>query len=182
MDQIHNLDWLVAGILAYGVVAGMVRGFLQQFTRLFALIGALLLASSWNPLTHWLATVYSDQAEISGRVQADVELLIFLLAFVALLLLRRTILGWLGSPAGADARAAGALSGLVGVVLLSSLVLGHQKARMPHEDFSELFFTRYLHRPTVAALSLLPSSLVPSIVFESEHDESSLPENEPLLP
>ncbi len=167
MEQIHNLDWIIAGILAYGLVAGMVRGFLQQFTRLFVLVVAILLASSWNPLVGWLADSYAVEGDSLLHVRADVELFLFLLSFLVLLLLRRTILGWLGSPAGVDARAAGAMSGFIGVVLLSTLFLGHQGARMDAEEHSRLFFVTYLQEPVVKALGLLPVDWVPTIVQPS---------------
>ncbi|MHC4547342.1 MAG: CvpA family protein [Planctomycetota bacterium] len=81
------VDTLVLGVLAIGLVLGLVRGFLSQFTGIAGLIGGLFLADRYHDglrrvaLDSWLGTAHNGE--------------IAFIAIVVVTVLVAAIIGWL---------------------------------------------------------------------------------------
>jgi membrane protein required for colicin V production len=120
-DVLTVVDVLVLGTLGIGLILGMVRGFLAQFTGLAGLVGGLLLAERYYPglrraaLDPWL------QTEHNGAI-AFVGIVVFTVLVAA-------VFGWLLALAigrlqlGAYDRLMGAAFGLLKSGLICAAVL-----------------------------------------------------------
>lgn len=120
MHSLHALDWIGLSLLAYGLTAGFLRGFSNQFSRFLVLLAALACSG-------WLAGPVLAQVQNEGdgaeATRALGEAVAFLVFAGLLLLARRALLGWLSKPKGGPSRLTGALFGVLGA-LLFHLVLG----------------------------------------------------------
>ena len=115
------VDVLVLGTLGIGLILGMVRGFLAQFTGLAGLAGGLLLAERYYPglrraaLDPWLRTDHNGAIAFVGIVVFTV--------------LVAAVIGWLIGKAldklqlGAYDRLMGGAFGLLKAGLISASVL-----------------------------------------------------------
>lgn len=120
---IHWTDGVGLALVAFGLVSGWMRGFLNQSTRLGVLIVALALASFSELPSEWLATQFDFRPEDTPAAVPIIELGIFAVALLALGLVRNFFFLWLGGPMGASSRAIGALLGAAGALVLYVILL-----------------------------------------------------------
>lgn len=114
------LDWVALSLLAYGVTAGFMRGFIDQSIRLLLLFGALVVATLLDEISLWIGGQLSESA--SAGPPAVVSLVLFcLVALVATSVwqfLRVVLPG--GGEFSFGSRVGGALLGALAAVLLTT--------------------------------------------------------------
>ena len=115
------VDVLVLGTLGVGLILGMVRGFLAQFTGLAGLAGGLLLAERYYPVLRRTALDPWLHAEHNGEI-AFISIVVFTVLVAA-------VIGWLVGKAlaklqlGAYDRFMGGAFGLLKSGLICAAVL-----------------------------------------------------------
>lgn len=121
MPSLHALDWIGLTFLAYGLVAGFMRGLVNQSTRIAVLLLALVcsawLAAAGIQIASWIP-VESEQA-----AYALSDMLFFGLLLVFLTGVRRFLFGWLESPSTGLSRFGGLALGIVGAWILYGVAL-----------------------------------------------------------
>ena len=100
---IHPLDWVAAACVAFGLCAGIARGFWHQFSRFLVWAGAILVGAFLRPiLAHFFTGLDSEIPALRA------EWGLCLLALPGFYLLRRWVFSWWESIApGTPSRIAG---------------------------------------------------------------------------
>jgi uncharacterized membrane protein required for colicin V production len=118
MAAMHWTDWAGLALLAYGLAAGWVRGFAHQSTRVGVILGALILASLSEAPTAWLAEQFDFKPGESPAAVPLLQLVLFGLGILILTVVRGLAFLWIEGPETMMSRAAGALLGLLGSLLM----------------------------------------------------------------
>ncbi len=162
------MDWAGLALLAFGVCAGLFRGFLHQSTRFLVLLLALVCAGLAQLLPGMLAGLADPGAPGSVTLfLARFSLGWFVVLYGAMLFGRRWLVGTIEAASSGLSRLGGALLGAAGALLLFlclacswTVLTGTPK----HVDLK----ARPLAEPLISLIGLdLPSSIRPAFLDQS---------------
>ena len=112
---IHPLDWVAAACVAFGLCAGIARGFWHQFSRFLVWAGAILVGAFLRPiLAHFFTGLDSEIPALRA------EWGLCLLALPGFYLLRRWVFSWWESiaPETPSRIAGGFFGSITGLLVL----------------------------------------------------------------
>ncbi|MCH2102172.1 MAG: hypothetical protein MK209_09645 [Planctomycetes bacterium] len=117
LENLLWIDWIGMALVAYGLVAGGVRGLTQQFSRSAVWVVAVLAAGAGSGALAWLASLFVEEGASQVQFEAWLQLAVVLLSVLALGAVRL----WIFGSSGAARTLADALLGAVSGVLYAAI-------------------------------------------------------------